>query len=108
MSVISDMVLFTEMHEDEAITRLNAWCAENDSRSQQFTQLDTDEAGGWKVMTSQVWAMSGNHFRHEVLAEVLPTFGWRYPHHVVLIVNYEYDECSRVYRAAPEREVSTW
>lgn len=108
MSVITDMVLFTESHEDEAVARLNAWCSENDYSNQEFSRLDTDAAGGRKVFTSQVWAMAGNHFRHEQLIEVLPSFGWRYPHHVVLIVNYEHEDCARVHRVAPERDPSMW
>lgn len=108
MSVITDMVLFTEGWDDEAVARLNAWCAENDSRGQQFQPLDVDAASGVKVFTSKVWAMAGNHFRHEELAAALPSFGWRYPHHTILIVNYEHDECARVYRVAPEREPSRW
>lgn len=108
MSTISQMVLFTLGWDDEAVARLNEWCAANDERGQQFQELNADAAGGTKVFTSKVWAMAGNYFRHEMLAEVLPSFGWRYPHHTVLIVNYEHDECSRVYRAAPEREPSMW
>lgn len=102
MSVVTDIILFTEMHDDEAVERLNQWCEANDPRGQRFERLDTDPAGGYKAFTSVVWAMSANHFRHEELAAVLPSFGWRYPHHVVLVVNDEHDECARVYRAAPE------
>ncbi len=109
MSTITDMVLFTEGYDDEAVARLNAWCADDDTeRQQQFQRLDTDAAGGSKVFTSQVWAMAGNYVRYEVLGELLPTFGWKYPHHTVLVVNYQHDECARVYRAAPEPEPSMW
>jgi hypothetical protein len=108
MSVITRMVIYTGMNEDDAMARLNKWCEENDHSSQQFQRLDTDAAGGRKWFSDEIWAMAGNYFRHEDLIPLLPTFGWRGPANVVLIVNYEHDECSRVYRAAPEREPSMW
>lgn len=98
MSVITDMVIFST-HDDDAMERVNAWCAEHDHRQQQFVRLDTDAAGGYKVFTDDVWAMSGNYFPHEDLVDALPSFGWRYPENVVLIVDYEHDDAVRVYRA---------
>lgn len=101
MSLITDMVIYAR-REDEAMARLNAWCVENDPhRQQRFEQLDTDAAGGCKFFTDQVWAMSGNYFPHEKLAEAFPTFGWRYPDGAVLIVNDEHDDATRVFRASP-------
>lgn len=100
LSLITDMVIVADLNEDEAMARLNAWCAENDEHRQQwFEQLDVDAAGGVKFYTGQVWAMSGNYFPHEKLAEAFPTFGWRYPDSVILIVNDEHFDASRVYRA---------
>ncbi|WP_213002666.1 hypothetical protein [Winogradskya consettensis] len=93
MSRITDMVLYVGSDlEDEAIGRLNAWCAKNDqSRRQQFVELDTDLAGGTKFSARQVWAMTGNFFPYEDLVEALPSFGWRHPEDVVLVVDDDED-----------------
>ena len=70
MSVITDMVIYSSLGNDEAMARVNAWCAERDTRrQQQFAPLDVDAAGGNKVFTGQVWSMSGNY----------PSFGWHHP-----------------------------
>jgi hypothetical protein len=99
MSSITRMVIYAASSEDEAMARLNAWCAEHDSRGQQFGRLDEDTAGGYKVFTSQVWAMAGNYFAHEDLVEVFGSFGWRYPRRAVLIVDDEHTEHSQVVTA---------
>lgn len=82
----------------EAMARLNVWCAENDPRQQQFAELDENAAGGNKVFTPSVWAMSGNYFPHEKLAPILGSFGWRDPDGVVLIVRSEHGDLVRIYR----------
>lgn len=97
MSVITDLVIFST-HDEDAMDRVNAWCVEHDHRQHQFAKLDTDAAGGGKVFTDDVWAMAGNYFPHEDLVEALPSFGWRYPQNVVLIVDHEHDDEVRVYR----------
>jgi hypothetical protein len=103
MSVVTDMVLITRFAEHPSVERLNAWCHTNDGRQQQFTRLDEDAAGGIKVFTSETWAMAGNHFPWSDLAAALPTFGWRWPKEVVLIVNYEHDEETHVFRGDGRR-----
>lgn len=93
MSLITDMLIFTSFDEDAAMKRLNAWCVEHDpERTQRFERLDTDAAGGTKWFTGNVWAMAGNYFRHELLVEAFPSFGWRDPECVVLIVDHEGDD----------------
>ncbi len=89
MSVITDMVIFTTFDEADAMGRLNEWHADGDDTRCWFTRLDTDAAGGPKVFTSGVWAMAGNYFPHRELIEAFPTFGWRSPAEVVLVVGYE-------------------
>lgn len=104
MSVITDLLLVTSLDERDAVERVNAWCRDNDSRKQEFAPVGTDEAGGNKVFCAHVWAMAGNYFRHEALAEVLPSFGWRNPAGVVLLVDYEHnDGRMQVYRADGQR-----
>lgn len=99
MSSRTDMVVITGGYEDEAIAKLNAWCAANDHREQQFEQLNTDAAGGSKVFTKQVWAMAGNYFPYEKLGAAFPGFGWRYPDDAIMIVNDEHGDRSEIYRA---------
>jgi hypothetical protein len=120
MSLISDMVIVTSTHEDEAMARLNAWCAANETRydddPQQFQRLtmpaflklDTDDAGGAKVFSGQVWAMSGNYVHWQRLAVALPTLGWRLPQSVVLIVDAEDSDAPglEVFRASDTPEGS--
>jgi len=98
MSHITDMVIFTSLDESEAMARLNAWCAQDGPGVQQFERLDTDDAGGRKCFTSDVWAMAGNYFDWERLAEALPTFGWVWPDEVVLIVNSEHGNAVQMFR----------
>jgi len=105
MSSITYMVIFMGLYESEAMTRLNAWCAQNDPGVQQFEPLDTDAAGGRKVFTASVWAMAGNYFDWERLAEALPTFGWNWPNEVVLIVDDEHGNAVQVFRASQAGEV---
>lgn len=89
MSHLTDMVIIASPIDDEAMARLNAWCATEDPRGQQFERLNTDAAGGTKIFTGTVWAMCGNHFPFQRLAEALPTFGWNIPGGVVLVVDVE-------------------
>jgi len=104
MSSITDMVIFTEIGDEEAMARLNAWCVEHDTeRHQKFERLDAHPAGGWKVFTPQVWAMAGNYFPWWELAEALPTFGWLTPATVVLVCQYHGDGVARVFRADGQR-----
>jgi hypothetical protein len=104
MSVITDLLLVTTLDERDAVERVNAWCRDSDPRKQEFLSLGTDDAGGNKVFCAHVWAMSGNYFRHEALAEALPTFGWREPRGVVLVVDYEHNQGRvQVYRADGKR-----
>lgn len=98
MSLITDMVIFTGMDEHDAMDRLNAWCGQNDPRKQQFRPLDPDAAGGSKFFCGEVWAMAGNYFPHQQLIETFADFNWRYPEHVVLIVDAETDDRSAVVR----------
>jgi hypothetical protein len=99
MSRITDMVIFTSLDESEAMARLNAWCAQDGRPGvQQFERLNTEAAGGRKVFSSDVWAMAGNYFVWERLAEALPTFDWAWPDEVVLIVNSEHGTAVQVYR----------
>lgn len=100
MSYITKMVIYTA-YDDAAMARLNKWCAEHDEREQQFERLDMDAAGGTKVFTSQVWAMAGNYFAAEALAEVFPTFGWLYPEVAVLIIDDEHSDAAQIVRANP-------
>lgn len=104
MSCITDMVIYTCHPETEAMAELNVWCATDDeARHQQFRPLDAEMvAGGTKVFTSYVWAMAGNYFRAEALAEMLPTFRWVAPETVVLIATTE-DGYTTVTRAASPR-----
>ncbi len=105
MSSITDMVIFAGAMDDEAMARLNAWCAERDTeRGQQFRKLDVDAAGGVKVFTSDVWAMAGNYFPYEDLVEALPTFGWMYPEDIVLLVDDDNGDGTEIHRVKePER-----
>lgn len=94
------MVIYTAC-DDEAMAKLNAWCAEHDTdRQQRFERLDVDAAGGVKVFTCEVWAMAGNYFPYEGLVEVFPSFGWRYPEDAILIVDDAHVNGSQVIRAA--------
>lgn len=96
VSHIVKMVICTYFEEDRAMAQLNQWCRENDGRGQQFEQLGTETAGGTKVYTGQVWAMAGNYFPHEKLAEAFPTFDWLFP---VVLVAYSPDhEGVEIYR----------
>ncbi len=92
MSVITDLLLVTGFDESDAIARVNAWCAANDERKQEFARIDMEVAGGYKVFTSRVWAMSANHFEWWELVEALPSFGWRWPTGVMLLVHYEHHD----------------
>lgn len=98
MSSITRMVIYTA-YDDEAMGRLNAWCAERDERRQQFEPLNMDAAGGFKVFTSQVWAMAGNYFPHEDLIDAFPSFDWRYPQAAVLIVDDSHTDTCQIIRA---------
>lgn len=103
MSVITDVLLITNFDEHDAVEMLNAWCRDHDGRQQQFARLNEDAAGGNKVFTSEMWAMAGNHFPWRELAAALPSFGWRWPEEVVLVVNYEHDEETHVFRGDGRR-----
>ena len=101
MSLITDMLIFICHEEREAMERLQAWCVEHDpDRQQRFEKLDTDPAGGSKWFTAEVWAMAGNYFRWSELIEAFPSFGWRDPESVVLIVDHESNDHIRVIRPA--------
>lgn len=109
MSVITDLLLVTSLDERDAVERVNAWCRDNDPRQQEFLPLDTDEAGGNKVFCAHVWAMAGNYVRHEALAEVLPTFGWRHPAGVMLLIQHEHHDGEVLaFRADGGRIASSW
>ena len=98
MSLITDMVL-TTWHDDEAVARLNAWCAEHDTqRQQQFAKLNTDAAGGLKVFTGDIWAMAGNYFPWWELTQVFGSFGWYNPEKAVLIVEPEGEDGVLIFR----------
>jgi hypothetical protein len=99
MSMVTDMVLIASIGEGEGIARMNAWCSASDHRKQQFARLDTDAAGGTKWFNNEIWAMAGNYFASEDLVVALPSFGWRDPHNVILVVESEHDDVVRVYRA---------
>ncbi len=100
MSLITEMIIFTS-YDDEAMVRLNVWCAEHDTeRQQQFEKLDGDGAGGRKFLTAGVWAMAGNYFPSRGLVNVFPSFGWRYPESAILIVDAEDTEGVQIYRAS--------
>lgn len=103
MSLMTDMIVFAAIGDDDAIERLNAWCATNDGRGQQFRPLDTDAAGGAKVFCNLVWAMCGNYFPVEKLVEAFPSFGWRLPDYAVLIIDHEGDGQTRTVRAVEEK-----
>lgn len=106
MSVITDMVLVTFMEDREAVDRLNAWCQAFDGdRGQRFAKLDEDMAGGSKWFTGQIWAMSGNYFRWYELVEALPTFGWRSPDNVLLLVDDEHGDEPLAFRGDGRRAV---
>jgi hypothetical protein len=79
-----DFILTTFMDEQEAMTRLNAWCKA--TTDEEFVQLATEKAGGWKVLTTDVWAMASKQLPAVGLRERLPTFGWDSPEHVRLQV----------------------
>jgi hypothetical protein len=100
VSHITDMVIFMDPEDRDAMARLNEWCAaEDDMRGQQFQPLNADEAGGSKVFCSAVWAMAGNHFPAELLAAALPSFGWRSPTSVTLLVSSEDQLETQIHRA---------
>ncbi len=92
MSVITDLLLVTGFDESDAIAKVNEWCVPNDERKQEFTRIDREAAGGYKVFTSRVWAMSANHFDWQGLAEALPSFGWRWPTGALLVVHHEHHD----------------
>lgn len=100
MTFVTDMVIYTHRNEAAAMKRLNAWCAENDAqRQQEFCELDSEDAGGWKAFCGHVWAMADNHFPAWELVEVFGTFGWLSPETTVLLVTREDDEAAGLYRA---------
>lgn len=103
MGRVTDMVLYVGSDlEEEGIRNLNAWCAEHDEvRHQKFAELDKDAAGGQKFSAAQVWAMVGHFFPFDELAEALPSFGWRHPGDVLLIVDDEETDGVQVYRPSP-------
>jgi hypothetical protein len=90
------------------MARLNQWCAEHDHREQQFQQLDTYAAGGVKTFTDRVWAMAGNYFAHELLAEAFHTFGWRYPEAAILIINHKDMSAAQIVRAWTPPPAPPW
>ncbi len=92
MSVITDLLLVTGFDESAAVARVNEWCVANDHRRQKFARIDMDDAGGNKVCTARVFAMSPNHFPWWELVEALPTFGWRWPTGVMLLVHHEHHD----------------
>lgn len=115
MSSTTDLLLMTGLDENDAIKRLNEWCVANDDREQEFTQVDmyADSVGGYKAFASRVWAMGANHFPWWELAEALPTFGWRMPVGVVLLIRHEHhDGAVLVFRAdgptIQDRPVDGW
>lgn len=104
MSSITEMVIVTAFGEEEAMARLNAWCVEHDTeRHQTFERLNTEAAGGFKVFTSNVWAMAGNYFPWFDLAKALPDFAWLSPEDVVLVVRYHGGDETSVIRADGRR-----
>jgi hypothetical protein len=111
MSVVTNFFLVTSVGEDEAVGRLNAWLYERDDYCGQLAKLDTDGAGGNRSLEQDLWAMAANHFLDDNLVALpvaLPSFGWEWPEEVVLLVNHEYDEVTRVYRAQEVDRPARW
>ena len=75
-----------------------------ESRSAEFTTV----ADGHKPYTASLWAMCGDYFPVEKLAEALPTFGWAKPEQVQLIMDPVPDDRPppTVYRI--DKEGETW
>lgn len=99
MSVITEMVIYLDESEDEAMANLNDWCRENDTvRHQEFRFISgiPDEAGGSKYFTGEIWAMAGNHFPYKELIDAFPGFDWRQPEKTILIVNHENEDSLRL------------
>lgn len=100
MSVIADLVICCGI-ESQAMRDVNVWCLQAQPEREPAFELLTgepDATGHW-VFGSQVWAMSTNHFPVGDLVVAFPSFRWRQPDKVVLLVDDEYHTQRQVFRA---------
>lgn len=90
MSFLTDVAVIT-LGEDEAVTSVNQWLAENIGCRQQLakTDLETAGAGGCKVTILVVYAACFNYLDVSGFEDAVRRARWRLPGSVVVYVDGE-------------------
>lgn len=98
MSVLTEVCLYVSCVHDKSLEeRLRDLDFEEGPHTQRLNKLNTHEAGGSKVFSTQIWAACFNHISPDRVIKRLESFAWdRYS--AVAIIEYEFKDGLVIWR----------